>query len=163
MRWPRRATSSSCRADCRRSRDDSGLCVDALGGEPGVYSKRWSGRDGSHRASARRREQRQARRANADALRRDPAGYTDAGAIRVVAVFKDSVGRSSDAARCEGRIIASRREAAEALATIRTSNRRSWRHLRRMRRSRTRRASSHRARAFRRCCRSRCARPRRGY
>ena len=25
--------------------DDSGMCVDALGGEPGVFSKRWSGRD----------------------------------------------------------------------------------------------------------------------
>ena len=26
--------------------DDSGMCVDALGGEPGVYSKRWSGQIG---------------------------------------------------------------------------------------------------------------------
>lgn len=24
--------------------DDSGICIDALGGEPGVYSKRWAGR-----------------------------------------------------------------------------------------------------------------------
>ena len=27
--------------------DDSGLCVDALGGEPGVRSKRWSGQSGT--------------------------------------------------------------------------------------------------------------------
>src|ERR1700681_1903698 len=25
--------------------DDSGMCVDVLNGEPGVYSKRWSGRE----------------------------------------------------------------------------------------------------------------------
>jgi XTP/dITP diphosphohydrolase len=27
--------------------DDSGLCVDAFGGEPGVYSARWAGKDAS--------------------------------------------------------------------------------------------------------------------
>ena len=89
--------------------DDSRMCVDALGGEPGVYSKRWSGAD-----TLTGREIDDANNAKLvarmqDALKRDPARFTDAARYVSVAAFKDSGGEVVRRGEIEGRVLTSPR------------------------------------------------------
>jgi len=89
--------------------DDSGICVDALGGEPGVYSKRWSGRDdltGKPLDDANNAKLVVRMR---DAQRRDPTGHTDRARYISVAAFKDSNGEVVRRGEVEGRVLSSPR------------------------------------------------------
>jgi XTP/dITP diphosphohydrolase len=89
--------------------DDSGMCVDALGGEPGIYSKRWSGRDDLNGQSLDDANNAKLLARMEAARSGDPEGFTDRARYVSVAAFKDSVGEVIRRGEVEGRVLANPR------------------------------------------------------
>jgi XTP/dITP diphosphohydrolase len=70
--------------------DDSGICVDALGGEPGVFSKRWSGESGGPEAALDVANNDKLVRLMREAKEHQGTRFTDAAHYVAVAAYKDA-------------------------------------------------------------------------
>jgi XTP/dITP diphosphohydrolase len=76
--------------------DDSGLCVDALNGDPGIYSARWSGEHGNDRANLEK---------VLDQLKEVPDQERSAYFICVAALYLPSGGSFCEEGRFQGWIL----------------------------------------------------------
>jgi len=85
--------------------DDSGMCVDALGGEPGVFSKRWSGHvDPDPRVVDAANNAKLVKRLS-DARASAGDAFTDTASYVAVAVYKDESGEVLRRGVIEGRVL----------------------------------------------------------
>ncbi len=85
--------------------DDSGMCVDALGGQPGVYSKRWSGRDDLERKALDEANNAKLTTRMREARAEQGERFTDAARYVCVAAFKDRDGELTRRGEIEGRVL----------------------------------------------------------